>query len=69
MPDDLTSRGIAALKAGDRLRARQLLAAAVTANPNDEQAWLWLSGAVDAGHAASCSTWRRSNQNIRLRAS
>ena len=48
MPDDLTSRGIAALKAGDRLRARQLLATAVTANPNDEQAWLWLSGAVDA---------------------
>ena len=38
MPDDLTSRGIAALKAGDRLRARQLLAA-VMANPNDEQAW------------------------------
>jgi|GEM_PF-849659 len=48
MADDLTSQGIAALKAGDRLRARQLLAAAVSANPRDERAWLWLSGAVEA---------------------
>ena len=47
MPDDLTSRGIVALEAGDRLRVHQL-AAAVTANPNDEQAWLWLSGVVDS---------------------
>ncbi|MEI8166023.1 MAG: YIP1 family protein [Chloroflexales bacterium] len=44
--DELTGRGIAALRAGDRAGAQALLAAAVRANPDDAQAWLWLSGAV-----------------------
>ena len=48
MTDNLTSQGIAALRAGDKQRARQLFAAAVSADPRDERAWLWLSGAVDA---------------------
>jgi cytochrome c biogenesis protein CcmG/thiol:disulfide interchange protein DsbE len=51
MPDDVTGQGIAALKAGDKKRARELLAAAISANPNDEQAWLWLSGAVETDAA------------------
>lgn len=44
---DLTSQGIAALKSGDRVAARRLLAAALQQNPNDTQAWLWLSGLVE----------------------
>ena len=43
----LTQRGIAALKNGDRNRARQLLRAATQDNPDDIQAWLWLSGALE----------------------
>jgi hypothetical protein len=42
-----TRRGIEALKAGDKERARQLLAAAILENRDDLQAWLWLSGAVE----------------------
>jgi hypothetical protein len=38
---------MAALRAGDRARARELLAAAVRANPHSAQAWLWLSGTLD----------------------
>lgn len=48
MADDLTTQGIAALKAGDKAKARQLLKAAVASNPNDEVAWLWLSGTVES---------------------
>ncbi|PDW04344.1 Yip1 family protein [Candidatus Viridilinea mediisalina] len=44
--DQLTSRGIAALRAGDRVRARRFLIAALRANPQDLQAWLWLSGTL-----------------------
>ena len=40
-------QGVAALKAGDRARARSLLGAAVRESPEDTQAWLWLSGAVE----------------------
>jgi len=42
-----TQRGIAALKRGDKSRARELLRQAVEENPEDIQAWLWLSGAVE----------------------
>jgi membrane protein YdbS with pleckstrin-like domain len=45
--NELTQRGIAAMKSGDRDAARQLLAAAIRQDPADLQAWLWLSGAVD----------------------
>jgi tetratricopeptide (TPR) repeat protein len=44
---DLLQQGIAALKAGDKTQARQLLSLAVRQNPQSEQAWLWLSGALD----------------------
>ncbi|GAP15485.1 predicted membrane protein [Longilinea arvoryzae] len=40
--------GIAALKAGEKTRAQQLFVAALQENNDDLQAWLWLSGAVDA---------------------
>jgi hypothetical protein len=44
---DLVERGIAAVRSGDRLTARGLLVRAVLADPGDERAWVWLSGAVD----------------------
>ncbi|HEY1011287.1 MAG TPA: hypothetical protein VGE07_01200, partial [Herpetosiphonaceae bacterium] len=40
-------QGIAALKAGDKQRARELLLAVVEADDTNEQAWLWLAGAMD----------------------
>ena len=42
-----TQQGITALKAGDKARARQLFETALEENPEDAQAWLWLSGAVN----------------------
>ncbi len=45
--NELTQQGITALKAGDRAAARRILAAAVRQSPDDSQAWLWLSGAVE----------------------
>ena len=46
-PEMLLAQGIAALKAGDRAGARDLLAQAIRLNPTDERSWLWLSGAVE----------------------
>jgi len=46
--DDLLQQGIAAVKIGDRARARKILSRVVEANPHSEQAWLWLSGAVES---------------------
>jgi hypothetical protein len=46
--NEQTQRGIAALKAGDRAAARQLLREAVRQNPDEAVAWLWLSGAVES---------------------
>ncbi|GAB4270257.1 MAG: hypothetical protein Kow0080_14520 [Candidatus Promineifilaceae bacterium] len=40
--------GIAALRAGDKAKARALLMAVLEDNERHEQAWLWLSGAVDS---------------------
>ena len=45
--NELTQRGIDAIRAGDRIAARQLLSAALRQNPTDLQAWLWMSGAVE----------------------
>jgi hypothetical protein len=45
---DRLQQGIAALKAGNKEQARQLLIQATQANPQNEQAWLWLSGAVES---------------------
>jgi len=47
MMGDELRQGIAALKAGRRAEARQLLIQAVSANPKDAAAWLWLSRCVD----------------------
>lgn len=44
--NELTQRGINALKAGDRATARLLLGAALKEDPNDAVAWLWLAGAL-----------------------
>src|SRR5262249_29913032 len=44
--DLLTRQGIAALQSNDKLRAYQILGQAVQFAPHNEQAWLWLSGAV-----------------------
>ena len=43
---DLIHQGMAALRAGDKVAAQQLLSRATKIAPNNEQAWLWLSGAV-----------------------
>jgi hypothetical protein len=45
--NELTQRGIQALKSGDRVTSRMLLEEAVDRDSRDLQAWLWLSGAVD----------------------
>ena len=47
MADDLLRQGIAALQAGDKAQARQLFSQAIRQNPDNERAWLWLSGAVE----------------------
>ncbi len=39
--------GAVALRAGDRQRALDLLMQVVEIDEENEQAWLWLSGAVD----------------------
>jgi hypothetical protein len=44
---ELTQRGITALKGGDRTEALKLLSQAVKEQPEDTTAWLWLSGAVE----------------------
>lgn len=46
--NELTQQGIAALKAGDRTSARQLLTAAIRQDSNNALAWLWLTGALDS---------------------
>jgi hypothetical protein len=48
--DDLTRQGIAALKSGDKGRAKSLLLQAVEANPEHQVALLWLTAAVDDSH-------------------
>jgi len=45
--DNRLELGIAALKAGKRDEARRLLLQLVEAEEHNEQAWLWLSGAVE----------------------
>ncbi len=46
--DQLTDEGIAALRAGERARARDLLERAVQLDAQHVRAWLWLSGVVDS---------------------
>lgn len=42
----LTQQGIAALKVGDKPTAYNLLSTAVRQEPNNQLAWIWLSGAT-----------------------
>jgi uncharacterized membrane protein YidH (DUF202 family) len=42
MSSELVTQGIAAFKAGDRAKARQLLISAIRQNPNNEEALSWL---------------------------
>ena len=42
---------IAAVKAGQTVRARQLLITILRQDPNNEQAWLWMSAVVDTDEA------------------
>ena len=44
----LLQQGIAALRAGQKLRARELLLDLVDQDEQNEQGWLWLSATVDA---------------------
>jgi hypothetical protein len=46
MASNLVYQGIEALKSGDKVKAYQLISAAVRQNPNDELAWLVLSEVV-----------------------
>lgn len=46
--NDLIRDGVAAAKAGRRSEARALLARAADRDPDNVQAWLWLSGVVEA---------------------
>ena len=51
-------RGIAALKAGRREEARRSIARAVSADPKDATAWLWLSRCVDdEAQRQECLEW------------
>ena len=45
--NDLLERGKAALKAGRKTEARALFEEVLAKDEHNEQAWLWLSGAVD----------------------
>jgi hypothetical protein len=47
MADDLLQQGIDALQSGDKAQARQLFSQAIRQNSDNEQVWLWLSGAVE----------------------
>lgn len=42
----LTDKGIAAMRAGDHVRARTLLRQATQIDPTNQTAWLWLAGAT-----------------------
>ncbi len=53
--NEFTQQGINAVKAGKKLEARRLLQQAVQKDPNDMQAWMWLSATVDsAAERADC---------------
>lgn len=53
--EQLVAAGAAALRSGDRARARQLLVDAVRADPGSAEAWLFLAGAVtDERHQREC---------------
>lgn len=53
--EDVLSAGKAALRAGDRAQAMSLLARAVRLDPQSEQAWLFLAGAVtDPAQRRTC---------------
>jgi Bacterial PH domain len=48
MDDNLLNQGIAAVKSGDKVLGRQLLAQLVKQDPSNEMGWLWLSTCIDS---------------------
>ena len=57
-------QGIAALKAGQKARARFLLGKVTQRDRQNEMAWLWLSGAVDTDEErCDCPRECSSNQS------
>ncbi len=46
--DGLVREGVSALKAGQRVEAREALMKAVELDERNEQAWMWLSGVVES---------------------
>ena len=46
--DQILSRSITAYKADDMTTASKLLAQVIKQDPNNERAWLWLSGIVSS---------------------
>jgi Flp pilus assembly protein TadD len=49
-PNGLLKQGIAAFKSGDKQAAAKLLYQVTKADPNNQTAWLWLSGCVNGGN-------------------
>ena len=47
-PHTLAEQGIAALKVGNKIQAAELLKKSLLLDPDQELAWLWLSGAVSS---------------------
>lgn len=48
MSNELVLQGVAALKEGNKLRARQIFISAIKQNPKDEEAWFGLYDAVES---------------------
>ncbi|MBK8822151.1 MAG: hypothetical protein IPN58_05955 [Anaerolineales bacterium] len=57
--DQMLDKSIAAYKVDDMTTASKLLAQVIKQDPNNERAWLWLSGIVttDARTAFLCKTF------------
>src|SRR5262245_8599662 len=55
---ELLREGIAAAKQGNRVTARELLEDAVALDPENELAWLWLSGLADSYEEAAAHLHR-----------
>lgn len=47
MTDDIVLQAVAALKAGNKIKARELLVTAIKQNTNNELAWSWMFSLVD----------------------
>ena len=59
----LLKQGIAAAQHGRRERAQRLLEAALTIDPSNEDAWLWLA-AMTNNHGVARAMYRRVPANV-----